>query len=390
MLKTLLTLLFSKTFFQKIFVIFLVIALFFLLKDFIGLILITFVFSYLILEMAEFFYEKIEEYRVTHNNFFTKFEKFSSINVITTVIYIIFIIMLSWVILSIFPKIAWELEKLLQQLPQIAHSIQWLIDNFEESTGIATDFELNIQDYIGEFNIQNTWQELVHYITNTSWFLVKFLLGIILSYVFIIDRNEVFSFLRKLNNGNFAFIYKEFRYIWNKFLYGFWRVFKAQWVIALVNAWLTMLGLLIIWYLFHHWHFPYIFLLSLIVFIFWFIPVVGTFLSGMPILIIWYWFGWVHVVISVVVMIMVIHAFEAYFLNPKIVSSYMHFPVFITFITLLISEHLFGMIGLIIWVPILSIVLSIFWDIDQYISTVKIRYKALVNARKYSTIPEKK
>lgn len=43
-------------------------------------------------------------------------------------------------------------------------------------------------------------------------------------------------------------------------------------------------------------------------------------------------------------MIAIVHAVEAYYLNPKIVSSYVHFPVFITFIILLISEHLFGLI----------------------------------------------
>lgn len=49
-----------------------------------------------------------------------------------------------------------------------------------------------------------------------------------------------------------------------------------------------------------------------------------------------------NIVIAVIIMIAIIHAIEAYALNPKIVSSYIHFPVFVTFITLLVAEHIFG------------------------------------------------
>jgi predicted PurR-regulated permease PerM len=57
------------------------------------------------------------------------------------------------------------------------------------------------------------------------------------------------------------------------------------------------------------------------------------------------------------VMIAIVHIVEAYYLNPKIVSSYVHFPVFITFVILLVSEHTFGLMGLLIGVPLFSIIL---------------------------------
>lgn len=95
--------------------------------------------------------------------------------------------------------------------------------------------------------------------------------------------------------------------------------------------------------------FPFIFTLSLIVFICGFIPVFGTFLSGIPILIIGYGYGsgngdGMSIVIACIIMITLVHIVEAYYLNPKIVSSYVHFPIFITFLILLIAEHLFGLI----------------------------------------------
>jgi predicted PurR-regulated permease PerM len=47
-------------------------------------------------------------------------------------------------------------------------------------------------------------------------------------------------------------------------------------------------------------------------------------------------------------MIAIVHAIEAYYLNPRIVSSYMHIPVFVTFVILLVSEHFLGLVGLLI------------------------------------------
>lgn len=70
-------------------------------------------------------------------------------------------------------------------------------------------------------------------------------------------------------------------------------------------------------------------------------------------------------------MISIVHAVEAYYLNPKIVSGYIHFPVFITFLILLVSEHFFGIVGLLIGVPIFVILLSFGRDFDIYLSDVK-------------------
>jgi predicted PurR-regulated permease PerM len=66
-------------------------------------------------------------------------------------------------------------------------------------------------------------------------------------------------------------------------------------------------------------------------------------------------------------MIAFVHAIEAYYLNPRIVSSYVHIPVFVTFIILLISEHFFGLVGLLIGVPLFIIILDFIEDIDTYI-----------------------
>jgi predicted PurR-regulated permease PerM len=203
---------------------------------------------------------------------------------------------------------------------------------------------------------------------------MKFFLGLILSYIFIIERKKIEVFLRRMRDGNFAFFYDEYAVIAGKIGNGFGIIFRAQSIIAVVNSILTTLGLIIISVMTGNGTFPYIVTLALIVFIFGFIPVFGTIISGIPIIIIAYGYGGVSAVIGVLIMLGVVHAVEAYYLNPKIVSSYVHFPVFITFIILTISEHYFGLIGLLVGIPLFSILIGLIEDLDRYVNSIKKEY----------------
>jgi predicted PurR-regulated permease PerM len=95
------------------------------------------------------------------------------------------------------------------------------------------------------------------------------------------------------------------------------------------------------------------------------------FLSAIPILLVSFWNGGIFVAFACIGMIAFVHAVEAYYLNPKIVSSYMHFPIFLTFLILLVSEHFFWLVGLLIWVPLFAITLSFAQDFNHYLSQLK-------------------
>jgi predicted PurR-regulated permease PerM len=88
-------------------------------------------------------------------------------------------------------------------------------------------------------------------------------------------------------------------------------------------------------------NFPFIYTLAIIVFICSFIPVMGTFISSIPILIIGYTtFQHIGIIFEIIFLIAFIHAVEAYYLNPKIVSSFIQLPISLTFLVLILSEHL--------------------------------------------------
>ncbi len=93
-------------------------------------------------------------------------------------------------------------------------------------------------------------------------------------------------------------------------------------------------------------------------------------MSGIPIVIIGYNYGGTSVILAIIGMISFIHAIEAYYLNPKIVSSYMELPVFLTFLILLVSEHMFGFIGLLIGVPLFYIFVDLLKDFDHFVTKI--------------------
>lgn len=59
------------------------------------------------------------------------------------------------------------------------------------------------------------------------------------------------------------------------------------------------------------------------------------------------------------VIVAVVHAIEAYVLNPKLMSSKTNLPVFYTFIVLIFSEHFFGVWGLILGIPVFVFLLDV-------------------------------
>lgn len=137
MIKKLIPLIFSQKFFQKIFAIFLLVLIFYAFRGFLGLFLITFIFAYLSLEVAEYLHIKIaEQSKISQNSIWKKLKKILTVNNIVTILYIIFIIVLCWLVISIFPKIAFEIERFIQHVPRLAGQLEDLMMNLENTTGM--------------------------------------------------------------------------------------------------------------------------------------------------------------------------------------------------------------------------------------------------------------
>ena len=192
----------------------------------------------------------------------------------------------------------------------------------------------------------------IDYVLKISNWGTTFVLSTILSFVFILEKNRIVSFTTRMRNSKISWFYVELEYFGKKFISSFGKVIEAQILIALFNTFFTVIGLWIL-------GFPYLFALSIMIFMLSLIPVVGFVISLIPLCIIGYNIGGLTMTIYVLAMIAVLHFMEGYFLNPKLMSSKMNLPMFYTFIVLLFSEHYIGVWGLILGIPIFVFFLDI-------------------------------
>ncbi len=123
--------------------------------------------------------------------------------------------------------------------------------------------------------------------------------------------------------------------------------FQGQMVIALFNSLFTLIALWII-------GIEYKFILTMLVFLFSFIPVVGVILSGIPLcaVAIFQPGGSLIMALQVIVAVAIIHLIEGMILSPQIIGKIGHLPPVLVIVILLVSEHFFGMWGLILGVPV--------------------------------------
>jgi len=93
-------------------------------------------------------------------------------------------------------------------------------------------------------------------------------------------------------------------------------------------------------------------MLSVIVFVCSFIPVLGVFISTTPIVLVALNAGGPSLSVAAVVMIIVIHAIEAYVLNPLVYGRHLKLNPVLTLIILFVAYHAFGLWGMLLGVPV--------------------------------------
>ncbi len=185
-----------------------------------------------------------------------------------------------------------------------------------------------------------------------------FLLSLLFSFLIVLDLPNLGRGARHLHDTRLQFVYDE---ISDNVLY-FGRVMgralEAQLMIAVVNTILTAIGLYFL-------GIPNLAFLSLIVFVCSFIPVAGVFISSVPICLTALTTGGLRLMLLGMGFITIIHAIEAYILNPRLYGAHLRMNPVLVLAILVISEHLFGVWGLILGVPVVSFVVKYIIDIKS-------------------------
>lgn len=177
-------------------------------------------------------------------------------------------------------------------------------------------------------------------------------IAMILSLFFILEKKKVFKFLEKFKDSKLSGFYRYFSFYGMNFLNTFGKVMQAQIIIAFCNSVISVCMLYIL-------GFPNLATLWIMILILSLVPVAGVIVSLVPLSLIAFKIGGFAKVISVLVMIAMVHGFESYVLNPNLMSAKVELPIFFTFIILLVAEHLIGVWGLLIGIPLFIFLLEI-------------------------------
>ncbi len=192
-------------------------------------------------------------------------------------------------------------------------------------------------------------------ITGVAGFLTSFVITFMIAAFVLVDVDRVNRFIRSL----VPFEYRgQFEELWGSMDVGLGGVIRGQLLICLVNGVLTFLGLVI-------FKVKYSFLLALLAGMFSLVPIFGTIISSIPIVVIALVSSGEEPLsygpaIAMLAWIAGIHLLEANVLNPKIIgdSAHMH-PVIVIF-ALLAGEHVYGLVGALLAIPVASLVQAAF------------------------------
>lgn len=192
-------------------------------------------------------------------------------------------------------------------------------------------------------------------VTGVMGFLTSFVITFMIAAFVLVDVGRVNRFIRSLVPLSYR---GQFEELWASMDRGLGGVIRGQLLICLVNGALTFLGLVI-------FGIKYSFLLALLAGMFSLIPIFGTIISSIPIVVIALvssgepglsYFS----AVAMLAWISGIHLLEANVLNPKIIGDSAHIHPVLVIFALLAGEHVFGLTGALLAIPVASLVQATF------------------------------
>lgn len=366
----------TKKFLKKITAYLGLILFFYIFYDFLFIFFLTFIFAYLFSSLGDFLKIKVDlliDRIVSKNKVRKIFKKMISLNAIILMEYLIFIFLIIFTLSNLLPKVVNELTSLPDKVPFIKNEVDNVVTKLQDLIAFNSELWWSITQVVNTQDI-NIFFDIFNKIKSAGFIFLKIVLSLLLSYIFIVDQDKLKQYFLWIKKSNFSFFYYEYADFFERIVKSFWIIFKAQSLIALTNTVLTAIWLYMIWIIYNGTFFPYFITLIIIVFICWFIPVLGTFISSIPILFIGYNLWWISITLVLIWLVTIVHLIEAYYLNPKIVSNFLNIPVSLTFVILIVSEHLFWIAWLLIWVSLFYFLEWLLKDADEWIDEINSKF----------------
>ncbi len=239
---------------------------------------------------------------------------------------------------------------------QLSNTLTSMIEFYENN--FSSDNEV-IEILIGYLNDSNIFEELkngagllLKYISSFSRIAMSLVAAFFLSFLFMIEKKKISNFSKVFLEGEISWFFEDIVFFAKKFINTFGVVIEAQIFIAICNTVLTTISLMI-------FGFHQTLTIVVMIFVFSLIPVAGAVMSTIPLCIIAFYQNGINGVLVVLITVIVVHFIEAYFLNPKFMSSKTNLPIFFIFIVLFVSSLFMGNWGFILGIPIFTFILDL-------------------------------
>ncbi|MFQ5506522.1 MAG: AI-2E family transporter [Planctomycetota bacterium] len=216
--------------------------------------------------------------------------------------------------------------------------------------GVAT--QNNMARHADPEKVAATLGTLLKLLGDIASITTMFLLSLLFAFLIVRDLPKVSRGVESLQNTRLRVVYHEIGETVVRFGVVLGRFLEAQLVIAIINTILTSIGMFML-------GIESIVFLSAFVFICSFIPVAGVFISTVPICVIALQGPTgPAMVLWVILMVSIVHIVEAYVLNPLIMGHHLRLNPVLVLAVLIIAHKLFGLWGLILGVPTVTYFLS--------------------------------
>lgn len=293
-------------------------------------ILLTFIFTYVVVHLIKLVQKKIPKMPT---------------GLIVGITYILILLLLYFVVTVYLPMIVGQISKMIKSVMAFYES--------DQMDGVMRYVNRYISNKEIITQAKNGMSIMMHTLTSAGHLTIAVFMSLILSFFYTIELKKMREFSNLfIKSGIFKWLFQDIQYFGQKFTNTFGVVLEAQFFIAICNTILTMICLAFM-------RMPQIIALGLMVFVLSLVPVAGVIISLIPLSVIGYSVGGIKYVLYIFIIIMAIHALEAYVLNPKFMASKTELPIFYTFLVLLVAEHFWGTWGLIVGVPIFTFLLDV-------------------------------
>ena len=260
--------------------------------------------------------------------------------------------------IAVIPRIVLNITELIDNLPEVIQNLEiyltdWFANLSEYSFSKYIEFD-TVNEYIGRLSsgFDVIISTALNSLLSVGTGVFKFILGFVIS-IYILKDKEVFGrsfrrfFFAKFSEANAERIlefFKDSDRIFSRFLIG-------KFIDSVIIGIMAFMGFLLL-------EAPYPLLLALIIGITNMIPYFGPFIGAVPVAVITLFFDPI-LALWVVIFIFVLQQFDGYILGPKILGQSLGLSPFWIILAILIGGGLFGVIGMLIGVPIMAIIKSI-------------------------------